>query len=115
MGLGCLEETTHSLAASIHCKSGRLPITYLVLPTGAKPRSISLWNLVIKNFERKLSSWKKQYLSLGKRITLIRACLSNLLVYYMSLFKVQKAVEERSNYILGISYGRVKEIKRNYT
>lgn len=39
---------------------------------------------MIDKFEKKLSSWKKQYLSMGGRITLINCCLSNLLVYYVS-------------------------------
>ena len=41
----------------------------------------------------------KQYLSLGGRITLIKACLSNLLVYYMFLFKMPKDVVERMDRI----------------
>lgn len=35
------------------------------------------------------------YLSLGRRITLIKACLSNIPVYYLSLFKMPKAAMER--------------------
>lgn len=84
VGIGCTEETVNSLAAMIGCKSRKLPIVYLGLPIVARPRSKALWDPVIDKFEKKLSSWKKQYLSLGGRVTLINSCLSNLLVYYVS-------------------------------
>ena len=58
-----------------------------------------MWDPVIHKFEKKLSSWKRQYLSLGERITLIKACLSNIPVYYMSLFKMPKVVVERLDLI----------------
>ncbi|XXG72211.1 hypothetical protein AAC387_Pa07g1359 [Persea americana] len=95
VGIGCSKESTKELADIIGCKAGRLPILYLGLPIGAKQRSKLVWDPVIANFERKLSSWKKQYLSLGGRITLINSCLSNLPVYYMSLFRMPKMVIER--------------------
>lgn len=80
VGIGSSEWTTQSLASMIHCKSRKLPIRYLGLPIGAKPRSKALWNPVIDNIERKLSSWTRQYLPLGGRITLIKACDAGLTV-----------------------------------
>ena len=68
---------------------------YLDFPIGAKPRSKALWDPVIEKFEKSLSSWKKQYLSMDGRIILIKACLSNLPIYYMSLFKMPKTMMER--------------------
>ena len=56
VGIGCLEETTRSLTNIINCKSGKLPIIYLGLPIGAKPRSKSLWDPVIENSKRKSAS-----------------------------------------------------------
>lgn len=38
-----------------------------------------------EGIERKLSIWKSKFLSLGGRITLIKAAFSNLLVYFISL------------------------------
>lgn len=35
----------------------------------------------------RLSSWKKNYISLGGKITLIKSTLSNLPTYYLSIFK----------------------------
>lgn len=40
---------------------------------------------VIEKFDQKLSLWKRQYLSTGERIMLIKATMSNLLIYYTSV------------------------------
>ena len=68
---------------------------YLGLLLGARTRASSVWDPVVKKFERKLFMWKGRCLSLGGRITLIKACLSSLPIYYMSLFKMPKAVSLR--------------------
>lgn len=88
MGVGCPEETTLVLANIIKCRLERLPIVYLGLPIGAKPRPKALWDPMIGNFKRKLSLWKKQYLSFCRRITLIKACLFNFptILTYESMF-----------------------------
>lgn len=99
VGVRCSEDIVHALAEMVHCKVGRLPISYLGLPIGMKPRSKALWDPLIGKIEKMLSSWKKQYLSLGGRITLIKACLSNILVYYMSLFKMPKAMVKKLDHI----------------
>lgn len=42
---------------------------------------------------------KKQCLSLGAKITLIKASLSNLPLYYMSLFKMPKSAASRLDHL----------------
>ena len=92
VGAGCSKETIQLLAERLHCKKGSLPFRYLGLPIGANPRTVSMWDPMVEKFEKKLSSWKRQYLSFGGRITLIKSSLSSLLVYYMSLYKMPMAV-----------------------
>lgn len=56
----------------------------------------------MEKFERKkknLSSWKRNNLSLGGKITLINATFSNLPVYYVSRFKMLIAMKERLDQI----------------
>lgn len=56
-----------------------------------------LWNLVVENFEKRLSMWNMQ-----GRITLIKANLSDLMFYYIcniSLFNMPKVVEAKSDRI----------------
>ena len=59
VGVVCAEDIVHTLADLVHCKVGRLPISYLGLPIGMKPRSQALWDLLIGKIEKRLSSWKK--------------------------------------------------------
>ena len=49
--------------------------------------SKSLWQPILERMEKKLSLWKANYLSLGGKITLIKAALANLPIYFMSLLK----------------------------
>ena len=45
-----------------------------------------------ERFKRKLAACKKQYLSMGGRLTLIKCTLSNLPIYFMSLIVIPKKV-----------------------
>lgn len=42
--------------------------------------------------QKKMACWKKIYISLGGRITLIKTTMSNVPGYYMSLFKMPTKV-----------------------
>ncbi|GFZ09766.1 hypothetical protein Acr_21g0003650 [Actinidia rufa] len=52
-----------SLVATLGCKSILLPIMYLGLPLGSPYKSKVVWGPVVERFERRLASWKHQYLS----------------------------------------------------
>lgn len=47
----------------------------------------------------KLATWKGRMLSIGGRLTLIKSSLSNLPLYFMSLFPIPKGVIEKINKI----------------
>ena len=64
---------------------GSLPSTYLGLPLGAPFKSVTIWDGVEKRFRRRLAMWKRQYISKGRRTTLLRSTLSNLPIYFMPL------------------------------
>ena len=76
------------LVAVLGCKQGSLPMKYLGLPLGAKFKDKSIWNPILEKMERKLTSWKKLYLSKGGRVTLIKSTISNLPTYFLSLFPI---------------------------
>lgn len=86
------------LAGIMGCGIGSFPTTYLGLPLGAKYKAIEVWNGVIEKVEKRLATWKMQYLSLGGRLTLISSVLDSILTYIMSLFpmpsKVQKQLDK---------------------
>ena len=54
-----------------------------------------VWDGVEERFQKKLAMWKKQYISKGGRITLIRNTLSSMPIYFMSLFCMLRQVRLR--------------------
>ncbi|XP_010279442.1 PREDICTED: uncharacterized protein LOC104613364 [Nelumbo nucifera] len=74
------------------CQIESLPVKYLGLPLGVSGGSSTIWDPVIERLERKLASWKTKYLSFGGRVTLIKSTLSNLPIYFLSLFSIPNKV-----------------------
>ena len=83
------------LAAELGCRVGSLPTLYLGLPLGAPHRALGIWDSIEERFRKRLSSWKRQYISKGERLTLIRSTLSSLPIYFLSLFRMPKIVCSR--------------------
>ena len=48
-----------------------------------------------ERFRKKLALWKRQYISKGGRLTLIKSTLSNLLIYTMLLYRMPTGVKLR--------------------
>ncbi|RVW47196.1 Threonine--tRNA ligase, mitochondrial 1 [Vitis vinifera] len=83
------------MAAEIGCRVGQLPTVYLGLPLGAPNRDVSAWDGVEERTRRRLSLWKRQYLSKGGRLTLIKSTMSSFPLYQMSVFRMPKSVARR--------------------
>ena len=88
-------ENIGELADDFGYKVGILPSIYLGMPLGAPFKSIGVWDGIEERFRKKLAMWKQQYISKGGRITLIRSTLSNLPIYFMSIFQLPRAVRMR--------------------
>ena len=54
-----------------------------------------MWDGVEERFQRRLALWKRQYISKGGRLTLIRSTLSNMPIYYMSILRMPTSVRLR--------------------
>ncbi|RVW22024.1 putative ribonuclease H protein [Vitis vinifera] len=89
MGEGIPMET---LASVLGCKIGSLPTSYLGLPLGAPYKATRVWDTVEERFRKRLSLWKRQYLSKGGHLTLLKSTLSSLPTYFLSLFVIPKRV-----------------------
>ncbi|XP_071699677.1 uncharacterized protein [Rutidosis leptorrhynchoides] len=56
------------------------------MPNGDKMNKREAWEVVIENFNKRLSGWKTRTMSFGGRLTLIKSVLSSLPLYFFSLF-----------------------------
>ena len=88
-------EGVNEMAVEIECRVGQLPAVYLGLPLGASNKAISVWDGVEEKVRRRLALWKRQYISKGGRITLIKSTMANIPLYQMSLFRMPKSVARR--------------------
>ncbi|RVW93876.1 Transposon TX1 uncharacterized 149 kDa protein [Vitis vinifera] len=67
----------------------------LSLLLGGNPKTIGFWDLMVERILRRLDGWKKAFLSLGGRITLIQFCLSHIPSYFLSLFKIPVSIASK--------------------
>lgn len=86
-----------SAAKALLCRVGSLPFTYLGLPIGGNVSRVDTWTPIINRVERRLATWKGSMLSIAGRLTLIKASISSLPLYYLSIFPAPKGVSEKIN------------------
>lgn len=91
-GVGIEDHVCDFTAQTLRCKQGHLPFKYLGLPIGANSCRLLMWNPIIQNISSRLVAWKGKLLSIGGRLCLIKSVLSNLPIYFLSLFPMPVAV-----------------------
>lgn len=97
MGINVDDVWLKMAAESLLCKVGQIPFSYLGLPIGSNANRMTTWAPIIKRIEGRLATWKCRNLSIAGRLTLIKASLSSLPIYYMSLFPAPKGIIEKIN------------------
>lgn len=97
MGIHVDEVWLKMAARSLLCKVGKIPFTYLGLPIGSATNRMETWAPIIDRIERKLATWKSKTLSIAGRLTLIKASISSLPIYFMSLFPIPKGIIKKIN------------------
>ena len=55
-------------------------------------KKVATWKPIVEKMEKSLALWKAKVLSRAGRLTLIKAVLNNLPMYYVSIFKIPKKV-----------------------
>ena len=93
-GIGVEEVACRGMAAVLGCGMATIPFKYLAVLVGCDKSKIGNWKDVVEKFKVKLSNWRAGILSVGGRLTLIKSVLSNLPIYYMSIYKMPIAVEK---------------------
>ena len=85
-------KNVEDLALEFGCKVSTFPSSYLGLPLGARFKEVAIWDRVEERLRKRLSIWKRQYISKKVRLNLIRSTLSSMSIYCMSLFYMPKSV-----------------------
>ena len=88
-------ENVEELALEFGCKVSKFPSSYLGLPLDARYKEEAIWDGVEERLRKRLSFWKRQYISKGGRMTLIQSTLSSMPIYCMSLFHMPRSVSLR--------------------
>ena len=65
------------------------------MPVGCSMNRCVNWSTVVNVFISKLSSWKARLLSVGGRLSLIKAVLGNLPTYYMSIYLMPTSIRSK--------------------
>lgn len=105
-GLNIEEGLLMGIAEELGCRVGARAIPYLGVKVGGRVNRKDAWVEVIEKIKKKLSGWNAKYISMGGRSTLVKATLSAIPLYWMSIFPLPKVVERmiitlQCNYLWG--------------
>jgi hypothetical protein len=84
------EEEVQEYVKIFCCKIGNFPFTYLGVPLHHDKLRREDIQPIIDKITRRILGWKGKLLSYGARLTLLKACLSNIPIYLMSIIKFSK-------------------------
>ncbi|XP_015948309.1 uncharacterized protein LOC107473270 [Arachis duranensis] len=88
-------EWVEHVCGLLECKQAVLPVKYFGISLGANPRLVKTWKPVIDKVEEKLNLWKVKVLNKAGKLVLIKSVLNSMPVYYLSLYKMPKAVADK--------------------
>ncbi|XP_058076385.1 uncharacterized protein LOC131224966 [Magnolia sinica] len=80
-------EEVNKFSNILGCPSVTFPSSYVGLPLVVGSPTKAVWDKVVDKVQKALATWKCRYLSIGGRMTLIKAALSNIPTYFTSLLK----------------------------
>ncbi|XP_026453657.1 uncharacterized protein LOC113354641 [Papaver somniferum] len=89
-----------AIADILSCRIEKFPLKYLGIPIGAAARSTTIWDVIIESFLKKLAPWKRRFFNKAGRVVLIKATLSSLPIYFMSIFPMPVSVEKKLDQIM---------------
>ncbi|KAJ0725407.1 putative catalase [Helianthus annuus] len=113
IGIGVERQEVDFVAAFIGCKAANFPFKYLGITVGANMNRVSNWRPVVEVFESRLSLWKASVLSIGGRVTLIKAVLESLPNYFFSLYKAPvKVIKDLEKLIRKFLWGGSSDDKK---
>jgi hypothetical protein len=72
------------------------------------------WKMVEERIEKRLSSWKGKYLSVGGRLVLINSVLTSLVIFMMSFSKSLEEFWKKINFYRSRFYWQSDDYKKKY-
>ncbi|KAI5415249.1 hypothetical protein KIW84_040626 [Lathyrus oleraceus] len=76
----------------LKCEIRAPTFNFLGIPVGINPRRKKVWHPIFSKMKKRLSTWKNKNISIGGRVVILNAILSNILIFYFSFFKALKAI-----------------------
>nr|GEY89195.1 RNA-directed DNA polymerase, eukaryota [Tanacetum cinerariifolium] len=92
MGVGVNHYDLFEAASKLGCFILNTPFKYLGVTVGSSISRVRAWEDSLRKLKLRLSKWKSKTLSIGGRLTLLKAVLGATPIYVMSLYKVPKTV-----------------------
>lgn len=89
-------QQTQQLADVLGCKASEFPFNYLGMPLSNRKLQKIHYMPPIQKVSNKLSKWKASLLSIGGKLTLIKATLSTIPIYMMTAFLLPKWGDKRN-------------------
>ncbi|XP_016185845.1 uncharacterized protein LOC107627528 [Arachis ipaensis] len=93
--VNCEQEWIERACDLLGCQKKELPVRYLGISLGANPQLVKTWKPIIDKVEQKLSLWKAKVLNKAGKLVLIKSVLNSLPIYYLSLYKMPRAVASK--------------------
>ncbi|GJX84681.1 retrovirus-related pol polyprotein LINE-1 [Tanacetum coccineum] len=91
-GSGVLAKEVSYMVNNTGCAFGSFPFVYLGLPIGSNMSFTSNWKTLIDRFHAILSTRKANILSIGGRLTLIKAVHGSRGIYFLPIFNVPESI-----------------------
>ncbi|GJY01404.1 RNA-directed DNA polymerase, eukaryota, reverse transcriptase zinc-binding domain protein [Tanacetum coccineum] len=115
LGVVVSEDRVVQAANRIGCGVLKAPFAYLGSKVGGNMSRIKSWDVIVDKMVDRLSKWKMKTLSIGGRLTLLKAVLGSMPIYHMSIFKVpmkvlQRMESIRSRFFSGVDLNSKKSI-----
>ncbi|XP_022032151.1 uncharacterized protein LOC110933227 [Helianthus annuus] len=94
-GVGVHQNEVINMANEIKCKVDSLPCAYFGLRIGSNMNRMLNWEPVLEVLDRRLSVWKSSTLSMGGRLTILKAILETIRTYFFSLYRAPQCVIDK--------------------
>ncbi|KAK1326297.1 hypothetical protein QJS10_CPA01g02304 [Acorus calamus] len=89
------EQEMRLLTDHVSYQIDTFPTRCLGIPLSLRSLSLNDWAPLVQRFEKRLEGWAGRLMSLGGRLVLLQAVLSNLPVFMLSLFRIPRTIQHQ--------------------